>query len=144
MYFSSGYYYTNEANLVFYHYFLIPLPFFHPFPVLGCSFHVNKCPLSNVTDWYKKQKKQDLIYLNKGWDLRSLIKQMLFLKLKVFMMIVTIETKLCKIFQTNTSLLASTATTAPCITLHPMVSYQPRIFSFWLFALNSNYKTGLL
>lgn len=60
------------------------------------------------------------------------------------MMIVTIETKLCKIFQTNTSLLACAVTTALCITLHPTVSYQPRIFSFWLFAFNINYKRGFL
>lgn len=76
--------------------------------------------------------------------MRSVIKQMLFLKLKVFMIIVTIETKLCKIFQTNTSLLASNVTTVLCITLHPTVSYQLHVFSFWLFAFNSDYKTEFL
>lgn len=67
-------------------------------------------PLAN-----KKQKEQELIYFSNGWDLRSVTKQMLFLKLKVFIMIVTMETKLCKIFQTNTSLLPWAVTTMLCI-----------------------------
>lgn len=89
-----------------------------------------------------KQKEQDLIHFNKSWDLRSVTRQMLFLKPKVFVMIVTVETKLCKIFQTSTSLLPWAVTTVLCTKAASHGKFSTRTFSLWLFAFNSNHKTG--
>lgn len=96
-------------------------------------------PLAN-----NKQKEQELIYFSKGWDLRSVTKQMLFLKLKVFVMIVTIETKACKIFQTNPSLLPWAVTTVLCIKAAPHSKFSTAHSFFLVICFQQWPQTGFL